>query len=61
LSVYAADGKPATCSKGHAEQSDCGDCTVGTWGFYADPESPASLFDFFIGNLADWCHSLFHK
>jgi hypothetical protein len=31
-----------------------GDCTVGMWGFYTDPVSPASLFDFFIGNLADW-------
>jgi hypothetical protein len=24
------------------------------WGFYTDPVSPASLFDSFIGNLADW-------
>jgi len=31
-----------------------GDCTVGMWGFYTDPVSPASLFDSFIGNLADW-------
>ena len=29
-----------------------GDCTVGTWGFYTDPVSPATLFDFFTGNLA---------
>jgi len=28
-----------------------GDCMVGTWGFYADPVSPARLFDFFAGNL----------
>jgi hypothetical protein len=31
-----------------------GDCTVGMWGFYTDPVSPAALFDFFAGNLADW-------
>ena len=30
------------------------DCTVGTWGFYTDPVSPATLFDFFIRNLAVW-------
>jgi hypothetical protein len=31
-----------------------GNCTVGTWGFYTDPISPATLFEFFTGNLADW-------
>jgi hypothetical protein len=31
-----------------------GDCTVGMWGFYTDPVSPALLFDSFTGNLADW-------
>jgi hypothetical protein len=31
-----------------------GDCTAGTWGSYTDPVSPATLFDFFTGNLADW-------
>jgi hypothetical protein len=30
-----------------------GDCTVGIWGFYTDPVSPAMLFDFFAGYLAD--------
>ena len=38
-----------------------GDCTVETWGFYTDPVSPATLFDFCTGNLADWCHPLAHK
>ena len=33
---------------------ELGDCTVGMWGFYTDPVSPAPLFDFFTGNLADW-------
>jgi hypothetical protein len=33
---------------------ELGDCTVGTWGFYTDPISPATLFEFFTGNLADW-------
>ena len=33
-----------------------GDCTVEICGFYTDPVSPATLFDFFIGNLADWRH-----
>jgi hypothetical protein len=31
-----------------------GNCTVGTWGYYTDPVSPAKFFDFFTGNLADW-------
>ena len=31
-----------------------GDCKVGTGGFYTDQVSPASLFGFFTGNLADW-------
>jgi len=31
-----------------------GDYTVGMWGFYTDPVSPASLFDSIKGNLADW-------
>jgi hypothetical protein len=31
-----------------------GDCTVGTWRFYTDPVSPATLFDFFTRNLAVW-------
>jgi len=30
-----------------------GDCTVGMWGFYTDPVSPATLIDFFAGYLAD--------
>jgi hypothetical protein len=54
LSAYAADGKPAACSKGHAVQRVWGDCTVEMWGFYADPVSPAMLFDFFAGYLEDW-------
>ena len=29
------------------------DCTVGTWGSYTDPVSPATLFIFFAGNLAE--------
>jgi hypothetical protein len=37
------------------------DCTVGRWGFYADPVSPATFFDFFTGNLADWWHVLAHE
>jgi hypothetical protein len=31
---------------------------VGMWGFYADPLSPVTLFDFFTENLADWSHPL---
>ena len=31
-----------------------GECTVGKWGFYTDPVSSATLFDFFIRNLAVW-------
>jgi len=31
-----------------------GNCTVGAWGFYTDPVSPALLFDFLTGNLVDW-------
>jgi len=38
-----------------------GDCTVGTWGFYTDPVLPATLFDFFTGNLTDWCIRLAHE
>jgi len=30
-----------------------GDCTLGAWGYYTDPVSLATLFDFFTGNLAD--------
>jgi hypothetical protein len=30
-----------------------GDCTAGPWGLYTDPVSPATLFDFFTGNLAE--------
>ena len=33
---------------------ELGDCTVGMWGFYTDPVSLVSLFDFSTGNLADW-------
>jgi len=38
-----------------------GDCSVGMWGFYTDPVSPATLFDFFADNLANWRHPLDHK
>ena len=31
-----------------------GDCTVEMWGFYTDPFSPLTLFDFFADNLAGW-------
>jgi hypothetical protein len=31
------------------------------WGFYTDPVSPATLIDFFTGNLADWWHPMTHK
>jgi hypothetical protein len=30
-----------------------GDCTVETRGLYTDPVSPATLFDFCTGNLAN--------
>ena len=30
-----------------------GDCTLGAWGSYTDAVSPATLFDFSTGNLAD--------
>jgi hypothetical protein len=30
------------------------DCPVERWGFYPDPVSPTTLFDFLTGNLADW-------
>ena len=50
------------CSRweaGDLLQMPCGamglrDCTVERWGFYPDPVSPATLFDVFTGNLADW-------
>jgi hypothetical protein len=59
LSAYAAYDKPAFYSKGHAVCNWSGDCTegfgdLGIWGFYTDPVSPVTLFDFFTGNLADW-------
>jgi len=38
-----------------------GDCTVEMWRFYTDPVSPATLIDFFTGNLADWWHPMTHK
>jgi hypothetical protein len=38
-----------------------GDCTVEEWGLFTDPVSPEALFDFFIGNLADWWYSLAHE
>jgi hypothetical protein len=31
-----------------------GDCTVESCGFYTDLVSPATLFDLFIGKLAEW-------
>ena len=34
---------------------------MGMWGFYTDPVSPATLIDFFTGNLADWWHPMTHK
>ena len=33
-----------------------GDSTAGTLGFYTDPISPSTMFDFITGNLADWIH-----
>jgi hypothetical protein len=38
-----------------------GDYKVKTWGFYTEPVSPATLFDFLTGNLAGWCHPLAHQ
>ncbi len=29
------------------------DCTLGAWGYYTDPVSPATPFDFSTGYLAD--------
>ena len=54
MSAYAADGKPATLLQRACGAMGLGDCTVGMWGFYADPIPPARLFDFFTGILADW-------
>ena len=54
LSAYAADGKPATCYQRACGAMGLGDCTAGIWRFYTDPISPATLFDFFTENLADW-------
>jgi len=31
-------------------------CKVGKLGYYTDPASLATLFDFLTGNLANWCH-----
>jgi len=43
LSAYAADGKPATCSKGHAVQWDFGIVRLGCGNLYTDPVSSATL------------------
>ena len=56
--VGAVVGLCSQLEAGNLLQRACGamglgDCTVLTWGFYTDPVSPATLFDFFTGNLAD--------
>ena len=56
--VGAVVGLCSRLEAGNLLQRACGamglgDCTVLTWGFYTDPVSPATLFDFFTGNLAD--------
>jgi hypothetical protein len=55
LSAYAADEKPATYSKGLVVQWDWGIVRLGCGDFIRTPVSPASLFDFFAGNLSEWC------
>ena len=57
--VGAAVGLSSRWEAGNLLQRACGavglgDCTVGMRGFYADPVSSATLFDFCAGNLADW-------
>ena len=50
------------CSRWEADsllQGACGamglwHCTVWKWEYHTDQVSPATLFDFFIENLADW-------
>jgi hypothetical protein len=54
----AAVGLCSRWEAGTLLQGACGamsleDCTVGMWGFYTDPVSPAMLFDFFTGSLVD--------
>ncbi len=57
----AAGAVVGLCSHGEAGnliQRACGamdlaDCTVGVCGFYTDPVSPSTHFDFFAGNLED--------
>jgi len=57
--VDAVGGLRSRWEAGNLLQRACGamgleDCTVGIWGFYTDPISPASLFDFFTRNQAGW-------
>ena len=59
FAVAAVVGLCSRWEAGNLLQRACGamglgDCTVEKWGFYTDPVSPAALFDFFTGNLADW-------
>jgi hypothetical protein len=54
--VGAVVGLCSRWEAGSLPQRVCGamslrDCTVGMWGFYTDPVSPAMLFVFFAGNL----------
>jgi hypothetical protein len=37
------------------------DCTVGARGYYVDPVSPATTFDFFTESLVAWGHPLGHE
>jgi hypothetical protein len=57
--VGAVVGLCSRWEAGDLLQRPCGamglrDCTVERWRFYPDLVSPAKLFDFFTGNLADW-------
>jgi hypothetical protein len=61
LSAYAADWEAGNLLQRACGAMGLGDCTVGTWGLYTDPISPATLFDFFTEDLADWRHPLGHE
>jgi hypothetical protein len=63
LAVGAVVGLCSRDEAGNLIQRACGamglgDCTVGVCGFYTEPVSPSTLFDFFAGNLEDWWHPM---
>jgi hypothetical protein len=56
--VGAVVGLCSRWEDGNLLQRACGamvlwDSTMGMWGFYTDPVSPATLFVFFTGDLVE--------